>query len=83
MSGDLFRRQVYAPAVIVRGITRSSLRNVYLEKCSQTSACLSNPKRSRLAGGICPECHGAVLTGEEIAFLRVPRVGRMREPGED
>lgn len=78
MRGDLFRRQVY-------GWTAGGqvARDVLLEKCSQTQLCLANPKRAKLAGWICPVCHGAILTGKEIEFLKLRRVGRPREPGEE
>ena len=46
---------------------------VKLEACAQTSACFAS--KGRRAGGICPECRGAVLTNDEIRFTQVPKVG--------
>lgn len=69
----VFRRETYVRngSVKLRRIT------LQLEACSKSAGCRGRP------GEICPNCHGAVLTIEELRFLQLPKVGRMREPGED
>lgn len=70
----LFRRQV---RVAKYGCGPKHLETVNVEPCVKRAGCRGT------AGEICPNCNGAVLTIDELRFLQLPKVGRMREPGED
>lgn len=72
-SSHLFRRVEY------RGKRRGTFRFKPCE-CAKPSRYMYWEKKSQ---NICKRCHGAILNKHEIEFLRAPKLGTTREPGED